>query len=303
MNPPLQIYNDGSASNGYAETETDWQAPEQWSIPRPTVGQALLRNWLLVVLPAIVFAGVGAALALSRPPTYTAEARLSVGKADPTSPAFGGFVTAAAGLAAVYSRAVSAPGVVGPVSRQLSWSQGLVASRLTATPVQDSPIIRVIGTGPSAGSAEAVANAAAARLITYVTETNRSNPDGTRLLGLYHQVALEKAQTDASVAAANNRLALDPENGSLKSLVLQETASSEALGLHLNGLSGAYLQAEASQAGTDVLAPLGTATSAGNDRGSKVQTMAGVGLLAGLVIGVALAMWRANELMRRRLAA
>lgn len=72
------------------------------------------------------------------------------------------------------------------------------------------------------------------------------------------------------------------------------------LGLRLTALNGAYVAAEARQAATNVITPLSPATSASSNRSSKVQKLAGAGLLAGLVIGVALAMWRANWVTRRR---
>ncbi len=144
-----------------------------------------MHNWLLVLLPAIIFAGAGAALALKRTPTYTSEASLNVGKANPTSPAFGGFVPAAAGLATVYSRAIDAPGVLNPVSQQLHWTPGEVASRLSATPIADSPIIRVIGTASSATAAESVANSGATQLTNWVTAGDRANPDAGRLYSQY----------------------------------------------------------------------------------------------------------------------
>jgi hypothetical protein len=269
--------------------------------PRPTVVQALLRYWFLVLVPAIVLGGAGAALALKRTPTYTSEATLNVGKADPTSPSFGGFVTAVSGLAAVYSRAVDAPGVIGPVGQQLHLSPGLVAARLSATPVQDTPIIRVIGTAPSASAAQSVANAGAQQLISYVTTTNRENPDASRLYAQYQDVARRKATSDMALVQDRKQLDNDPGNLGLQGQVEHDTAIGNALGLRLNALNGAYVAAEAGQASTEILTPLSTATAASSDRSSKVQTVAGTGVLAGLVIGVLLAMWRANRVARRRL--
>ena len=269
---------------------------------RPSVVDALLRNWPLVLAPAIILAFLGAALAFARPAVYTSEARLSVGKANPSSPAFGGFVTAAAGLATVYSRAIDTPGVVDPVGRQLHLKPGTVAGHLSATPIQDSPIIRVIGTGSSAHAAEVTANAGAAQLVQYVTNSNRQNPDIARLFGQYQIVSLHKAQNDMALGRDNRGIQNDPGNGALRAAVTRETARGNLLGTRLTALSAAIAQAEESQASTSVLWNLSNANSAASNRSARVQTLAGVGLLAGLVIGVALAMWRATALMRRRLA-
>jgi capsular polysaccharide biosynthesis protein len=283
------------------DTSRNRSPRREWSTPRPTVVQALRRYWFLVLFPAIVLGGAGAALALKRAPTYTSEASLNVGKADPNSPSFGGFVTAASGLAAVYSRAVDAPGVIGPVSQKLHLSEGLVAQRLSATPVQDTPIIRVIGTAPSASAAESAANAGAGQLIRYVTSTNRENPDASRLYAQYRDVARQKANSDMALVQDHKQLDNDPGNPVLQARVEHDTAMGNALGLRLNALNGAYVAAEAGQSSTQVVTPLTTATAASSDRSSKLQTVAGTGVLAGLVIGVLLAMWRANSVARRRL--
>lgn len=282
------------------DTRRNGAFSEQSSTPRPTVGQAVVRYWFLVLIPAVVLAGAGVALALRHPPRYTSEATLNVGKPDPTSPAFGGYVSAAAGLAAVYSREINASGVVAPVSTKLHVSQGLVASRLSATPVQDSPIIRVIGKAPSASAAETIANVGASTLTSYVTSENRANPDAGRLLGQYQSVADQKAQNDLALARDNQALNLDPRNLALRARIAQETARGNGLGLRLNALNGAYVAAEASQASTNVITPLSPASSASSDRSSTLQKLGGAGLLAGLVIGVGLAVWRANRAATRR---
>jgi capsular polysaccharide biosynthesis protein len=303
MTAPTETLHTHPSYENDVETQRNGAPHERWHPPRPTVAQALLRNWVLVVLPAIVLAGAGTTIALKHPATYTSEASLNVGKANTNSPAFGGFVTASAGLASVYSRAIDAPGVVGPVSKQLGWSQGLVASRLSATPIQDSPIIRVIGAAPSAAAAESVANAGARQLTAYVTKSNRSNPDAARLYAQYQSIARQKASSDIALIQDHERLNNDPGNQALQAQVERDTADGNALGLRLNALNGAYVSAEAGQSSTDVLTPLSSATAASDNRSSKLQTLAGAGLLAGLVIGVALAMWRANRVAQRRFGA
>jgi hypothetical protein len=300
MTPPTDTFRELPASEELSETERNGTLFEQWSKPRPTVAQAVLRYWFLVLIPAIALAGAGAALALRHSPSYTSEATLNVGRPDPSSPAFGGYVTAAAGLATVYSRDIGAPGVIGPVGKKLHLSQGVVAGRLSATPIADSPIIRVIAVATSASAAEALANAGAGALTSYVTATNRQSPDADRLFGEYQSIAGQKAQNDQQLAEDNQALNNDPGNSALRAKIALETANSNALGLRLTALNGAYVAAEASQGATNILTPITPATSASSDRSSKVQKLAGAGLLAGLVIGVALAMWRTNVVTRRR---
>ena len=51
-------------------------------VPRIGVVQAAQRYWYLVVAPVIVFVIIAGILASARVPTYTAEARLIVGRLD-----------------------------------------------------------------------------------------------------------------------------------------------------------------------------------------------------------------------------
>ena len=71
------------------------QAPE-WAAqalaaefaPLPQVGllQSARRYWLLVLLPILMFVPVAAVIAAKRTPTYTAEARLTVGRLNISTP-------------------------------------------------------------------------------------------------------------------------------------------------------------------------------------------------------------------------
>jgi capsular polysaccharide biosynthesis protein len=266
--------------------------------PRLTVTQALLRNWLWALIPALVLAAAGVAVGFSRRPTYTSEARLAVGKADPASAGFGGDFTAFAGEATVYSRSVTAPPIVAAIGQRLHLRSNVVSARLTATPVQDTPIIRVIGTGPTAASAEQIANVAASQLTQYVTATNRTNPDATRLLALYHAGALARAQVSSDLNSAQRALNSNPANVALKQRVASDTARVSALDLQLTALNQAYINAFSSEAETKLISPLSSASSASSNRSSMIQTLGGAGLLAGLLIGIALAVWRADALLR-----
>ncbi len=112
--------------------------------------------------------------------------------------------------------------------------------------------------------------------------------------------AHQKANNDMAVIQDDKRLTNDPGNLALQGQLERDQATGNSLGLRLNALNQAYVAAEGSQASTAVISPLSTASVATSDRSSRVQTLAGVGLLAGLVIGVGLAMWRASRVTRRR---
>lgn len=269
-------------------------------LPRATVLDILRARWRTVLVTVIAFTAGGIALGVSRPIVYTGEARLSVGKADPSSDAFGSFVTGASDLAGVYSRDIGASAVITPVSQALNLTPAAVEGHLSATPVLSSPIIRVLGTAPVPAQAVAIANAGAAALTADVTATNRTNPDSTRLLGLYQKASLAKAQLDVEVNTLSKRLFDDPTNTTLLAERARDVASQRSAQLQLNAIGAAYTSSEQSQSTTAVLFPLSQAVAATNNRSAELQTFGGAGLLDGLLFGVALAMLQANLSRRRR---
>ncbi|MGI8622131.1 MAG: hypothetical protein ACR2NB_01285 [Solirubrobacteraceae bacterium] len=264
-----------------------------------TVVQALRRSWFLLLLPALILGGVGVALASSQASTYTASARLSVGKADPSSASFGGFVTATAGLAAIYSRSIDSDGVVVPVAKTLGVSQSVVRARLTATPVQDTPIIRVIGEAPSAATAQAVADAGSRSLTRYIQSSNRTNEDSTRLAAAYRQLSLKRARNKQDIRDTLKALARAKRDPVLREKLNRSTADGDTLDLRIEAIGGAFTASQQSQAATNVLFPLERADAVTSDRSARLQTLGGAGVLAGLIIGVGLAMWRASRLLAR----
>jgi Capsular polysaccharide biosynthesis protein len=96
-----------------------------------------------VIIPTLLLVGAAIALGTTRAPNYTAETRLTVGRLDVSSQAVPGVVAANQSLAATYSRLVTAEGVVDPVAVRLGLSSGSVARALRASPIPESPIIRL----------------------------------------------------------------------------------------------------------------------------------------------------------------
>ena len=78
-------------------------------VPRVGPLAAFRRHWWIVLLFTIVFTGAGVAAAIRRPPVYTAEARLAVGRSTCSAPGrAGSFTLATQALAAQYSRSIDA---------------------------------------------------------------------------------------------------------------------------------------------------------------------------------------------------
>lgn len=276
-------------------------APSAPASPREpmSVGGSILRHPFLVLLPMIVLVGAAIALASQRAPTYTAEARLGVGRLDVPSQAVPGVVSASQSLAATYSRLVKAEGVVDPVAARVGLTSGQVSAALSASPIPESPIVRIEATGASAAVAERLANLAGSVLTRFVAKLNSAG-DQDLLIAEYRNAAGEL--TAAQIA----RDAAQEEEGRASSeearLALAEaTADYEVASLRLANLRERISQSAQEDPGADTITTLNTAAGAVSDEDEVLQRMVALGLLAGLAFGIVLALIR--ERAKRRGAA
>ena len=98
--------------------------------------RSLRRYWIAAVLLTLLTSAAGVSIALNRPPTYTAEARLAVGPDSNSAYSIAGFPTAARDLAANYARWVQNNATSG------TWAPEGVSS-VTASPIPESGVIRI----------------------------------------------------------------------------------------------------------------------------------------------------------------
>jgi hypothetical protein len=252
------------------------------------------RHRLLTVAPVVIAVAIAAGLGFVRSPRYTAETRLIVGRLNIGNPGLAGFVTATQALASAYSRAITANGVVNPVARQLHMSPGAVSSQITSTPIQDSPVFRVIATAKSKALAIALANDASAALSSYVSTLSQNNPDSTRLLGEYGQISQAYDRVQGRLLVDQHQFRRSPSKANARLLNSATTARASDL-LQLQTIAGAYQSSEAGQGSTSLVQTMNTATSASSDRGSIIQLLAFVAAVVGLALGAALASARANR--------
>src|SRR5690242_13023884 len=133
----------------------------------PSPLQAVARHPLLAVLPVVLFVAAAIAVATARQPTYSAESRVAIGSFSPSEQSAPGAAYAGTQFASAYSRAITAGDVVAPVARQTHLARSQVSAQLSATPVPDSPFLRIQATGATARQAEGLASAATAALTDY----------------------------------------------------------------------------------------------------------------------------------------
>lgn len=285
-----------------AEQETEDEATQLlqgiFEPPSGLVLRGIRRRWRLILAAAVVLTLAGLAYGFHRQTTYTAGATLQVGQVNPNSPGFYSYVSSAAALATAFSRGVTAEPVLDSVEHQLHIPFASAASRLSAEPLPLSPAFRVFATGPSEASAIALANSAAGALISYESQANDSNPEAGALLHEYQSAAL--ALTHASAYIKQLEEGARASKSSHTSTLSMARAERDTAAARLAALGDAYNSAVTSQAPRQGLVSLlAGATTATSDHTAKIELPAFIGLLAGIVLGCALAAareWRSSKL-------
>jgi hypothetical protein len=231
-------------------------------------------------LVAVIGAAVGVALAYHRHPVYSSTAIVSSARLDALAEALPGYVEASTSLASTYSRIAITDAVEAPVAKRLGLPLATVQQRISATPVPGDPVLTIVGRGPTAAAARRVVAATAASLAHYISGLVSSSSQQAGALSQY--TATTAAMEALSVRIA--RLQLAGSSATLRSAQLEQSR----LSLRLKGLSSSYVNQAlnaTSGAGPQILTAAGPASS---DRGSKAEDYGAVGLLAALIVGLAI---------------
>jgi hypothetical protein len=287
---------------------------------RPTVGDAMRRYWLLILVIVVALGALGVYEGHKRKPVYQASASLSVGLLDLNTQSVPGFAVGGSVVAGGFSRAVQTDAIVVPVARELHMQPNDVRARISSTPVTDSPIFTVAASGASVPDAVGLANAVSRSMVSYGRSRANSSAAFARLLQQYRSAVRQRDKARAHVAALRSRLsgsstspsgattgstttgaaAARPKRGELG----QARADLEAQQLRVDSLADAYRTRASAPGASAVVQPLVDAQGASSDRGSKMQLYGALGALAGLCVGTALAvlLTAARDRRRRRKA-
>ena len=257
--------------------------------------ESIFRFPLFAIVPVVALVLAGLAVGLLRSPVYTAEARISVGRVDVPAYTLQGVTVGNTTLAASYARALAAPNVVDRAARAAGVSPATARGNLAASQVPNSTLIRIEAEGDSAAEAQRLANAAGAELIRYVTKLNVQQQDDTQLTRYRRaQARAEKARTRLLRAARRNPNSEAAEQARL------DLRTAE---LHARSVGARVLQATAAPSAENLLQLVVPAADAESDKSDVLKEALLIGLAAGIVLGFALAMLRANwTLIRGSLA-
>ncbi len=272
--------------------------PVAAAVSRPL--QSLRKHWLPALLIMGLGTGSGVALGVTRPVTYTAEARVAVGAGDLSTGAIAGFPLAAKELASNYARWINDQGL------RNDQTEGVT---MAASPIPESSIIRVEGTGTNLAAVTKATEATANELV------KAANGDGTNLdpkvtFTAYTKASDEWAAAKSALTTAQaqlDKLLATPNGattgtvGTTSQITTAREAVTKAMALetqklqYMNALGAKYQNqlVNASQAADLVV--VRKAEESSNDRMSQIQRY---GLL-GLIVGSALALLAAVALDRR----
>ncbi len=255
--------------------------------------QAVRRYPVMAIVPIVLFAALGVALGLAREPTYTATAQLSVGELNIADPAaIGSVVQATESLASVYARRIQATEVRQNIRRQVGNTS--FSSTVSATPVPDSPIVKVSATGDDQRSAVIVANAAAKALAAYARKLSDPTGGSGEVYARFRATALkvtEQRDTLRRLKRAYNR---DSSEANQRA-VNKAQADLDTTLLRREGLRANYQTSQQNARSTPPLSTFALATDATSDRRSVTQILLLLGLIAGAAVGAALATLRLNR--------
>jgi hypothetical protein len=262
---------------------------------------AVRRHALAFVVPIIVGVVVLGGYGLTRDPTYTAEARLSVGRLDVLTQGLPGFTQAGELLGAAFSRAIDAPAITRPAGRLAGLSQSQAAADLSASPIPNSPLIRIEAKRKDKGRAITLANAAARAMVRYSQRLGTAGGGADELLARYTALSRQAARLTlkrSAIAAAYRRSPNDARRRALQAA----TGKLEATKLERNAVGAVYGAQSATGSTASLLGLLVPAAGASSDRKDTALKLAVTGGIADIVVGLGLAAWNEAGFRRRRAA-
>jgi capsular polysaccharide biosynthesis protein len=251
--------------------------------------RAALLHPIIAIAPIVLLVIAALAVGHTRPATYTAQARVAIGSFSPTQEAAPGAAYAGTQFASAYSRAITAHDVVAPVAKETGLRPDQVAGRLAATPIPDSPLLQISGTGPSQDEAVKLTNAATDSLLSYVRRSDITGAQAKDLLNQYHSAQADADRADSQVSLrqrAANRL---PNSQDARHALSASRTRADTLDLRARALRASYLEQAQSESSGIPVRTLNAAGGASSDRSKTMKLVLTIAVLAGLVVGVALA--------------
>ena len=267
-----------------------------------SLGRSALSHSVLVAAAALLGLAAGAGAGYEHPPSYTAQAQLIVGRASELAEnQIPGLASAVQGLASNYARLITSSTVISDTESKLHSSS--LPGSLTASPVPNSSVINVLASASTETQALSLANAGAAALVTVVTQvTNDGAAQLEPLIASYQQAdsAAEKATAEASfyqtelndlVGKIGNNTATPPQQAqeqTLNAKIAQWSTQADLSRLQADAYMNQYNSAlPPLQEQQEMVQQVGTAVYNGSNQKAFTEAGGLVGVVGGLVVGLA----------------
>jgi len=271
-------------------------------LPRIGVLESVRRHKLLAALPTIVLVMAALAYGFVITPEYTAQSYQSIGRLDVNDPGtLSGFQEATETLAVTYARGIYAPSVVAEVSKKSGLSPDEVRSRMTAYTVPESAVFVVVGQGSSEDDAVELSIQGSEALQRYIRTLNAENPNSGRLFREFRRQSAKIARLRGDFLALQRQFGSDPTPAERAQLNRLETGVRTAE-LERAVAQENYQDSQASLSAINVVQTLALPETADSDRLEQLQFALFIAVAAGILLGLALATWRANRDIRRVLS-
>jgi hypothetical protein len=250
----------------------------------------VVRHPILAILPVVVLIAAALAIGFTRHPSYTTQARLSVGSVNVPAYTLETVIQGNSTLASSYARTIDSPSVVNAAARSARVAPAVARDGLSATAVPGTTLIRIDASGSSEDEAVRLANAGARAVTTFVAQTEKDTAPA-RLLRQYRRAQLD---VDAKRAALRSPGTGKPDVQRRARVDLQ-TAELKA-----SNLGNQYRDIQMTGNPAQSIRPISPAVTASSDRMSTLERLLLVGAAAGLVLGLSLALLSANWARLRR---
>ncbi len=267
--------------------------------PYVSPGRSARNHWQLIVVCTMLGVLFGAAFGVVRKPTYTAQARLVVGKTAQLSnlASIPGLDAAGQSLAASYSRLVTTDAVLNDAAKRLG---GSLDGSLSASPIPLSPVVLVEASAKTSDGAVALAKAGSAALVDAVETLNQQQSKATDdVLKQYQDADRVLIAAQINVNSLRQQLTTQTAAGApaatlddLQTKVNIAQTEVDAAQLKKDSLAATYSGVFSPTAlNSQILQRVGTAAATGDNRKSTLEIGVLFGLVAGGLLGLGLAVW------------
>lgn len=280
-----------------------------------SIGRSALNHPVLVAVLAILGLFIGVGIGYEHAPTYSAQAQLIVGKTSTLAlDQIPGLASGVQSLASDYARLATTTPVVDGTEKALGVKT--LPGTLNATPVPQSSIINVDASAPTKAQALALANAGAATLTSVIAASTSDtvaqlkplldnyNQQEGQYLALTAEANMVQHQLDVLYARIGNHSptpAQAAQEVQLNNKIVALQSQASAAQLQANAYNNQYNSAlPPLTTQEELVQQAGAAQYNGSDRKSWIEAAGLLGIVGGLVVGLAAASLVDSREARRR---